>query len=100
MMSKHKQIFGCCRRSLGCVQGFFPAVTESRIGLSFGLGCQLGEVVALALRYVILALLKGLLCLVPSLLCDLLGCFLSMSWIGSDGGVSFLVKVLDLRRKS
>ena len=73
MMSKHKQIFGCCRRSLGCVQGFFPAVTESKVGLGLGLGCQLGEVVALALRHIILALLQGLLCLVPSLLRDLLG---------------------------
>lgn len=74
-------------------------MSKSTASLSFGFGGQLCEEVGLALGHVVLALLQGLLGLVPSLLGDLLGGFLSVAWVGTDGGVSFLVDVFDLLKK-
>jgi hypothetical protein len=76
-----------------CSQGFFQ---ESTTRLCLGFGGQLREVIALALGDVLLALLEGLLGLVPSLLGDLLSGLLGVARIRTDGGVGFLVDVFNL----
>jgi hypothetical protein len=77
-------------------QGFFPESTRS---LCLGFGSQFCEEVALALGNVFFALLQGLLGLVPSLLGDLLFSLLGVNWIGTDGGVGFLVDGFNLLGK-
>lgn len=67
-----------------CLQGFVSM--ESTVScLSLGFGCQFCEIIGLALGHVVLALLQGLLGLVPSLLGDLLCSLLGLPWIGADG---------------
>lgn len=76
-----------------CSQGFCFVVGD----LCFGFSGQLGEIVGLSLGDVVLAHLQGLLGLVPSLLDDLLGGLLALSWISADAGVGLLVKALNLQ---
>lgn len=68
--------------------------------LSFRLCCQFCKEISLAFGHVVLTLLKSLFGLVPSLLGDLLFSFLSVLRISTDGGMSLLVKGLNLKLKS
>lgn len=61
------------------------------------LGLDASETSSLAIGDVVLAVLVGLLLLVPAFLGDLLCGFLAVQRVGADGGVAFLVHGLDLQ---